>query len=104
MRIQFLYSPLCNRAEKPYICFLAEKLPRCTIENYNIIDIAEGEEEELPGELPAVVRALRRGEGFLTEGLIFCEGELLGPAGTDLDELLQKIGNKGGSGYEDRSH
>ncbi len=104
MRIQFLYSPLCNRAEKPRICFLAEKLPGCTIENYNISDITEGEEDDLPGELPAVVRALRRGEGFLTEGLIFCEGELLGPSSTDLDELLQKIRNKGGSSYEDRSH
>ncbi len=97
MKIQFLYSPLCLRAEIPYVRFLAAKLEGCEIESFDIGKIAEGEEDELPGEMPSIVRALRRGEGFLTEGLIFCEGELLGRASTDREELLEKIREVGGS-------
>ncbi len=97
MKIQFLYSPLCLRAEIPYVRFLADKLRDCEVESFDIGSIVEGKEDELPGEMPSVVRALRRGEGFLTEGLIFFEGELLGRASLDVEELMDMIQRKGGS-------
>lgn len=104
MKIQFLYSPLCLRAEIPYVRFLSDKLQGCEIESFDIWNIPEGEEDQLPGEMPSVVRALRRGEGFLTEGLIFCEGELLGPASKDIEELIQLIQEKGGLWDENNSN
>ncbi len=40
MKIQFLYSPLCLRAEIPYVRFLAAKLEGCEIESFDIGKIA----------------------------------------------------------------
>ena len=103
MKLQFLYSPLCLRAEMPHVLFLAQKISGCKVENYNIVDIEEGEENNLPGEMPSIIRALRRGEGFITDGLIFIEGYLIGQAGENLDVLLDRVKEKGVFGDENHN-
>ena len=91
MVIQLLYAPYCAESEIPYIYALAEKFPASVIETYNILDINEGEENKLPGEMPSITRALRRGEGFLSTGIVFVEGKFLGSISLDIDKLVEKI-------------
>ncbi len=93
MVFQLLYAPYCAESEIPYIYALAEKFPDSVIETYNILDINEGEENTLPGEMPSITRALRRGEGFLSTGIVFVEGKFLGSISSDIEKLVSKIEN-----------
>ncbi len=91
MKIQFLYSPLCSESEVPSVYALAEKFPGSFVENYSIFQIEEGQEKDFPGDMPSIIRALRRGEGFLTTGMVFVEGKLMGSIAGESEELVAKI-------------